>query len=45
MIYLWLYEYYVDEENNKVMFNKLVGELFAFVLSPVRKDVQRAPTH
>ena len=45
MIYLWLYEYYVDEENNKVMFNILVSKLFAFVLSLVRKEVQRAPTH
>jgi len=35
-IYLWFDKYDVDEENNKVMFNVLVSELFAFVL----KDCQ-----
>jgi hypothetical protein len=36
-VYLWFNKYNVDEENNKVMLNVLVSELFAFVL-----DVRRA---
>jgi len=44
-VYLRFYEYYVDEENDKVMFNVLVCELFAFVLNSVRVDVQGESTH
>ena len=31
-VYLWFDKYDIDEENNKVMFNVLVCELFVFVL-------------
>jgi hypothetical protein len=29
---LWFYEDYIDEEDDKIMFDILVCELFAFVL-------------